>query len=401
MRCLLVLLFFVTASTSVKAQSWTVKSPVPDSARRGASGFSLHQFAYLCLGGEGNSIAHKHFNKLLKYDPAQDIWSTADSFPGRARREGIAFTTDSFAYVGMGWDNIRTYYDIYRYNPIQDQWDSVTAYPGNIGRACFYACSGNKAYIGGGYQLGSSSFQSDFWEYNIANNTWSQKASFPFGGRANGISFESGGLIYAGFGQYFSTSYNDLWAYDPSTNTWAQKASFPGSGRIAATYFSLNGKIIVGGGSNTSSSSTYNDYYEYDPLSDTWSSLGNFPIASRSGAAAFSLSGKAYVVTGNDGTSNLKTTLEFSPFTTSIKKHGTAFNSLHFYPNPSSELLFLERKENSEMSIRLLDITGKTLIHINTSKQRVSVDLRSLENGVYLLDLEQNLLRKSYKIIKN
>ncbi|MEC8832405.1 MAG: hypothetical protein VX772_08595, partial [Bacteroidota bacterium] len=111
MRYLLALFFLLTASTLLKAQSWTNKSPIPDSARRGAVGFSLHQYGYMCLGGEGNSIGHKHFYKLLKYDPSQDIWSIADSFPGKARREGIAFTTDSFAYVGMGWDNIRTYYD--------------------------------------------------------------------------------------------------------------------------------------------------------------------------------------------------------------------------------------------------------------------------------------------------
>ena len=64
------------------------------------------------------------------------------------------------------------------------------------------------------------------------------------------------------------TSYNDFWEYDPATDTWTQKADFEGVGRGFAVGFSIgsNGYIGTGllGNLNYGGPSS-KDFWEYDP----------------------------------------------------------------------------------------------------------------------------------------
>src|SRR5438874_968214 len=83
---------------------------------------------------------------------------------------------------------------------------------------------GNKAYIGTGYQSGSANLK-DFWEYNQATDTWTQKADFAGSGRYLGSGFSIGnkGYIVCGIHLPSYTFSNDLWEYDPSTDVWTEK----------------------------------------------------------------------------------------------------------------------------------------------------------------------------------
>ena len=100
---------------------------------------------------------------------------------------------------------------------------------------------GSKGYIGTGDD-GEHGDVSDFWEYDPATNTWTQKADF--GGGALGICrqfchWEQG---YVGTGCRFLVTLKDFWEYDPTTNIWTRKADFGGVSRFQAVGFSIGPK---------------------------------------------------------------------------------------------------------------------------------------------------------------
>jgi hypothetical protein len=77
---------------------------------------------------------------------------------------------------------------------------------------------GNKGYIGTG-AAGNSAKYRDFWEYNPANDTWTQRASF--GGTARWVAtgFAIGNKGYIGLGFDNSGDRADFWEYTPDTST--------------------------------------------------------------------------------------------------------------------------------------------------------------------------------------
>jgi len=82
-----------------------------------------------------------------------------------------------------------------------------------------------------------------------AQNTWTQKAGFT-SSRHGTVSF---GIGTKG---YFETDNNslwgsqdDFWAFDPAINSWTQKANVPGSTRYGAVGFSIDYLGYIGLGS--------------------------------------------------------------------------------------------------------------------------------------------------------
>jgi hypothetical protein len=157
---------------------------------------------------------------------------------------------------------------------------------------------GNRGYVGTGF---GGDYMSDFWEYDPATNTWSQKANFGGGGRMRAVGFSIGSKGYIGTGRNASSLNNaDFWEYDPSSNAWTQKANFAGDARNLAVGFSIGSKGYLGTGQSSAANYT-NDFWEYDPSSNTWTQKANFGGVARRGAVGFSIASKGYIGTGTDG----------------------------------------------------------------------------------------------------
>lgn len=150
-----------------------------------------------------------------------------------------------------------------------------------------------KGYIGLGHDNNISKYYSDFWEYDILSNTWTQKANFGGGARGGAVGFSINSLGYVGTGTD-SNNKRDFWEYNPSTNIWTQKAYFGGSPRSYAIGFSVGNKGYIG----TSSILANDDFWEYDPVTDKWTRKSDFAGHFRSGAVGFSIGNKGYVGTG-------------------------------------------------------------------------------------------------------
>ncbi|MBO9204485.1 MULTISPECIES: Kelch repeat-containing protein [Niastella] len=172
---------------------------------------------------------------------------------------------------------------------------------------------GSKGYVGTGTTSGT--FLSDFWEYDEATETWSQKADVPGGGRVFATGFSINQKGYAGLGNRGATILSDWYEYDPFTNIWAIKANYPGGATTAATGFAARGFGYVGLGY---SSGTYpSTFWMYNTFSDTWSSIPNFPGTARREAVGFTINGSGYVATGwLNGTSNANDCWKYDPSTT-------------------------------------------------------------------------------------
>ena len=159
--------------------------------------------------------------------------------------------------------------------------------------------------------LGSTfngSFPNDWWEYDIANNTWTELLSFPSIGRNHPAMILVNDKIYIGLGSVDGENLGDWWEYSITQNTWTEKASFNYGDRHHPFYFSINDFAYVGfgHGSSTGAGSNpstgvyiFNDFYRYNPSSSSWTQLANFPSESRVAGTQFSFNGKGYIISGD------------------------------------------------------------------------------------------------------
>ena len=72
----------------------------------------------------------------------------------------------------------------------------------------------------------------------------------------------------------------DFYEYDPATNTWTQKADFGGTGRYYAAGFSIGSKGYIGTGGLVL---LFKDFWEYTPATaqtpGTWTATGSMNVA--------------------------------------------------------------------------------------------------------------------------
>ncbi len=226
------------------------------------------------------------------------------------RAGAVGFSIGSKGYIGTGYNtSTQLFKDFWEYNPATDSWTQKADFGGGVRcNAAAFALS-NKGYVGTG-QTSTQLFK-DFWEYNPATNKWTRKADFGGVTRkcATGFAISSGninkGYIGTGLLPVGLTPLNlqDFWEYDPDTNTWSQKTDFPGTPRYAAVGFSIGNKGYLGTGINYVNSTTitwYKDFYEYDPSIDLWTMKTDFGGTARAFAVGFSInSTKGYISTGN------------------------------------------------------------------------------------------------------
>jgi N-acetylneuraminic acid mutarotase len=113
-----------------------------------------------------------------------------------------------------------------------NQWTQRTDFGGQGRHRGIGISIANKGYIGLGHYNGTGveTYLSDWWEYDPASASWSQKMDYPGNNGngelgAHGISLETIG--YVGLGELDDYS---LFKYDPSTNTWTEVTGPPSSG---------------------------------------------------------------------------------------------------------------------------------------------------------------------------
>jgi len=240
---------------------WTQKAdyPTPVDVPDGlhdAVGFSIASKGYIGTGFRGSPS-----DDLYEYDPALNTWTRKAELGGGKRTGAVGFSIGNKGYIGTGF---AYYKDFWEYDPALNTWTQKADFGGGERDQAVGFSIGNKGYIGTG--LYGPSHYKDFWEYNPALNTWTQKADFGGGERCSAVGFSIGNKGYIGTGKYIytstsSTHYKDFWEYDPALNTWTQKSDFGGGERWDAVGFSIGDKGYIG----TGGSSVEKDFWEYNP----------------------------------------------------------------------------------------------------------------------------------------
>jgi Galactose oxidase, central domain len=237
-------------------------------------------------------------------------WNTLPSQIPFAWGYNFSFTIGSKGYLGnttkCGGAPLCSHY-FYEYDFISNTWSEKTPSPGPDRNSVNYFSIGNKGYIAGGVSNDGGSARKDTWEYNPANDSWTQKADLPASaplglGGATGFSIGNKGYIVNGRVNWVPNDfyYNILLEYDPVANAWQNKASFPGVAREHSSVFVIAGVAYAGGGFSLTNQ-YLNDFYKYNPVSNSWSQVADTPplvlrsLTPYTTGYGFSINSKGYV----------------------------------------------------------------------------------------------------------
>ena len=228
---------------------------------------------------------------------AQNLgWLQKATFGGDARHRSTAVSIGNRGYMGLGHVNSVVdvlYKDWWEYDPATNTWTQKADYP--PGKR-FYAAGfsvDSYAYVGTGRDTTFNN-TTDFWRYNIMDNSWNQISNFPGQPRRGAVAFEINGIGYVGTG----TGYSNFFAYNTQTGIWSPIASLPASGRTASVAFSIGNYGYLGTGDVGGSPSA--DFWRYNPSTNTWTQMAFLPGLPRMEATGFELMGKGYIGTGCD-----------------------------------------------------------------------------------------------------
>ena len=371
--------------------SWTSVTDFPNTARSGAIAFSIDSFGYVGLGAYPNGIGGTTCpTDFWQYNPYTGVWTQKASFPGNGWAGAISFTIGSKAYIGLGSRLSGGYNDFWEYDPAMDTWTQKANFGGGGRSSAIGFSIGYKGYVGLGNSDTSVNPAKDFWEYDPATDTWTQKNDFPGIPRKDASGFSVGGSGYVTLGYnptYYANGifFNDLWQYDPLHDTWTQKTNYPGRAQLGALAFTI-GNVAYFGTGGDSTYKTFSDFWKYDPQTDTWIQKDNFGGGKRWGAAAFSIGNNGYAGTG-DSTNVALGTIDFWQYTPDSLPSGVRAideSSISIYPDPATDRLYISGLPESATHT-ISDMTGRIC---STPSSGREVDVSTLPSGVYLLRIQ-------------
>ena len=280
-------IFITTCLLSLQAQTWQTLNNT-NFQRHHTISFSINNMGYSICGNtpSGNS------KNVQEYDPVNDSWTDLGDYPGPARGQGIGQTWNGKGYFGFGYEPSGTKLnDLWEFDPISNTFTQLPSCPGVVRTHPALVILNGKIYTG----MGSGTTNlSDWWEYDITTQVWTQKTSIPIA-RHHPYQFILNGYVYVGSGHQSS-----WYKYDPLNDTWTAVASL--DTRVAGTQFNYNGKGYALSGVTTGHTFfATGEFYEYDPLIDSWNILNPHPGNSLWAPASFVINNYAYLYTGTTG----------------------------------------------------------------------------------------------------
>ncbi|MFT5780104.1 MAG: N-acetylneuraminic acid mutarotase [Crocinitomicaceae bacterium] len=392
----LLALLFLSEPESAQSQIWQSMPDYPSTARDDGARFIVNNVAYC---GTGLTPWWTELGDFYAYDMSSDAWTSIESIPvGEERQYACGFSSATVGYIFGGYSGGNFLNDLWKYDPSTDSWSEQTPLPADGRSGASFFTINDTAYIIGG-RTSTLDAVTEIWAYSMSSDTWTAKNDFPYDSlwRAAGTSYDQYGYLI--FGRSPSDEYhNELYKYAPSSDSWTQVSIFPGLGRTYASLSPVMGKLIVLGGLDSLVSS-YNDMWQFDTLSGLWDQLSSIPALERRGGLAFYSSTAIYYTTGID--------LNNTRLTETWKNENPTGNneideiSLHVFPNPAHDFLFIESLESnfSIDSYSVLDGSGKMVLY-GAEENLSSIDLRDIQSGIYILELTGDHRVTRRKIIK-
>jgi N-acetylneuraminic acid mutarotase len=241
-------------------------------------------------------------------------WVQVANMEATARHRCSAFSVGHKGYIGLGHYNSVVnidFEDFWEYDPATDTWTQKADFGPGKRYHCFEFVIGNKAYVGAGRDAIGVQYN-DTWKFNPATNVWRQVANFPGSPRQGSKGFVIDSIAYIGSGIALGAADdNDFYSYNALTDTWTSIAPFPGLKRNCAVTFSIEKVGYFGTGRGDIKEG--NDFWKYTPLTDTWTQVADASPISRGAAIGFAINGYGYVMTGIDSSMHFNDVWEYDP----------------------------------------------------------------------------------------
>jgi N-acetylneuraminic acid mutarotase len=244
--------------------AWTQKKDFAGTASNGTTGFASENHVAFVISGKGYVGMGNNSTNLWEYDPNTNNWTAKASITGVSANLGVAFAIGTKGYfrsgdltaMSNGNDMSQSNYPFWEYNQLTNTWTKKTdlgrtpstpmSTPALIRRSPAGFAIAGKGYIGTGLNEVSVP-TNDFYEYNPATDSWTQKPNYRGSARFNTISFATATQGYIGLGSDAGPGGAEIWFYDPSiTNnpptsySWNKlPLDFPNTGRAQAIGFSV------------------------------------------------------------------------------------------------------------------------------------------------------------------
>ena len=247
--------------------TWTVLAPLPDSLTLMSSAvYSPVNNKVYVFGGE-DAATGTNSNATRIYDIATNTWSAGANMPDvRSFMASGYNSANSKIYLIAGYNTgqvTSAQTQVWEYDPIANTFNTTrTPYPNanGTGGPGFGIINGH-VYVAGGRDA-TNTVIALVYDYNIATDTWTPRASMPSPNNVPGSGVENGQLAVFGGGNPFALAPETTGAtviYNPATDTWAagptlnQVRSFPAGTNVGNTLVAAGGYTGV---STTSSTET-------------------------------------------------------------------------------------------------------------------------------------------------
>ena len=297
--------------------AWQMKMPFPPPTAYGGSATSDGTYAYVAGGysfDTGTTI-----NVFQRYNPSTDTWTVLAPLPTAVlMASAVYYPTTNKVYVFGGEDattginyNLTQIYDVG-----SGTWSAGATMPDvRSFMASGYNSANGKIYLIAGYNTGSVfSAQTQVWQYDPVTNTFdTTRLNYPNANGTGGPGFGiiNGHLYVAGGRDATNSVIGLVYDYNIAANTWTQRASLPAPNNVPGSGVE-NGLLALFGGGNpfTFAPDTTGATVIYDPVADSWAAgptlnqIRSFPAGTSVGNTLVAAGG----YTGSGTTGSTETT---------------------------------------------------------------------------------------------
>lgn len=248
---------------NASTDQWESLPDFPGSFRGYGVGTQLDGKGYIGFGQNGGGL----LNDLWVYDPTTEAWTELASCPCDARAHPAFIAIDGKIFVGLGNDGGQNFDDWWEYDIATDTWAQQPDFPGTQRHHPYYFGIDSIAYVGLGH---GPSIYNDWYKYDHNTDTWTQLNDLPSQGRVAGTHFAYGGkgYILAGENEFHQNNNfeSEFWEYEPATDSWTQLPSTPlGDSRWAPGCFVIDSSLYFTSGENSENEGKFslNDVWHY------------------------------------------------------------------------------------------------------------------------------------------
>jgi len=383
---------------------------------------------------------------FFRYDPVDGdsgTWRVLDSIPadegGRAKlpKKGCAAASDGEAFIYMTKGNNTL--GFWKYDIVNDSWTRMPDVP--LGPGNKKVKGGNDlAYARGegdtGWVYLMKGYKTEFYRFNVQSSRWDTLADVPYGvapkyNAGSFLAYDGGQYLYAHQSKYTDAlkTHHFMFRYDLTSQLWAESLSgMPVQGRDGGKMKNKKSKdggsgVFGGGflyalkGGNTC------QFYRYEPVpGDSWTELDtirSFGSTARKkkvkagGDLAVYSPGILFAMKGNktyEFWRYVEPAYSLQPIANSrsgVQANPSTIYDVRFsiFPNPITSSFATIRyamPKAGPMSINVFDVAGRSVFRqssIGNRSSTMSLDLRTLANGVYLVRFDAEGYTHSRKLV--